>query len=80
MINTKFRIVVTNSGMGGRRDGVGTPRSSEVMTERKGATHSSSSLENSALLGKGAGLYGKGHGVIVVLLLRGWWLLARCWD
>lgn len=32
MVNTKFRIVVTNSGMGGRRDGVGTPRSSEVMT------------------------------------------------
>ena len=26
------------------------------------------------------GLYRKGHGVIVVLLLRGWWLLARCWD
>ena len=49
-------------------------------SERKGVTHSSNSPENSALLGKGAGLYRKEHGVIVVLLLRGWWLLARCWD
>ena len=48
--------------------------------ERKGATHSSNSLENSALLGKGAGLYRKGHELIEVSLLWGWWLLARCWD
>ena len=48
------------------------------LTERKGATHSSNSPENSALLRKGAGLYRKGHGVIVVLLLRagGCWLGA----
>ena len=48
--------------------------------ERKGSTHSSNSPENSALLGKVAGLYRKGHGVIVVLFLFygavGYWLSA----
>ena len=48
--------------------------------KRKGATHSSNSPESSALLGKGAGLYRKGHELIEVSFLRGWWLLARCWD
>ena len=56
------------------------PRSGEVEVERKGVTHSSNSPENSALLGKGAGLYRKGHELIEVSLLRGWWLLARYWD
>ena len=54
--------------------------SRKVVFERKGATHSSNSPESSALLGKGAGLYRKGHELIEVSLLRGWWLLARCWD
>ena len=51
-----------------------------IICERKGATHSSNSLENSALLGKSAGLYRKEHELIEVSLLRGCWLLARCWD
>ena len=65
----------------GRRGPVGVSRLPGFSTnERKGVTHSSNSPESSALLGKGAGLYRKGHELIEVSLLRGWWLLARCWD